>query len=244
MRVVQNDAVIQRNRRIAQMSFFFSLIALLVSFIFGSTIIGDDETAALYFNCGILPTLFLIILFAVRMANSWIREPVPWESLQEAVRGLNPNAVLYHFVFPARHVLIGPMGVFVLYPMFQDRQVYVNDDRWRMPGGFLGSLLIFMRQEAIGNPTRDARAEAQLFQRIVDQRFPEIGVEVQPLIVFTSPRAKVELEGQQSVPVVFATNVGSPTLKEYLKSIKDEERVTLSKEQIEALENETIYQAG
>jgi hypothetical protein len=241
MRVVTNEATIQRNRRISQMSFLFSLVALLASFIFGNTLAGQSETTAIYFNCGVLPTLFFLILFAVRMANNWVREPLPWDALQEAVRGLSSNAVLYHFIFPARHVLIAPMGIFVLYPLFQDRRIIVRGDKWRMPTGFLGQIFVFMRQEAIGNPSRDAKAEAYFMKQILTKKFPDAEIEVQPVIVFISPRAQVTIEEDPSVPVTFATSGDSPELKDYLKSLKNEDRPTLTKDQIQELDDSFIY---
>ncbi len=241
MRVITHEAVIQRNRRIAQYSFIFSLVALLAAFLFGNSLAASNESVAFYFNCGVLPTLFLIILFSVRMANSWIREPVPWEALQEGLRGLSSKATLYHFVLPGRHVLLSPMGVYVLYPLFHDRLIVVKDDRWSMPGGILSRILTFMRQEGLRNPTAEAQAEAQALQKYFDNKFPEFAMEVHPIIVFTSPGAQASLEGDQSVPVTFALGEHDPSLKGYLKSLKDRERPTLSEEQVERLDSELIY---
>lgn len=243
MRVVIYDAVIQRNRRIAQASFLFSLAALLGAFLFGNALAGNDPNTAFYFQCGVLPTLFLVILFSVRMANNWIREPLPWDAIQEAVRGLSSNAILYHFVFPARHVLVAPTGVYVIYPLFQERPLKVKNNRWMMPGSLFTTIFTFMRQENIGDPFREAQAEAAIMQKVLDARFPENEIEVQPIIFFTSKRAKVvDIEGEPQVPITYAAL--EPTLKPFLKATREEDKVSLTPEQIETLEAEFVYMAG
>lgn len=239
MRVITHDATIERNRRIAQYSFFFSLIALLAAFFFGNSLAGGNETIAIYFNCGVLPALFMVILFSVRMANNWVREPLPWNSIQEALRG--QHGTLYHFVFPARHVLVSPTGVYVLFPLFQDRRIVVRDDNWQIPGGPFARVLTFMRQEAIGNPPRDAKTEAAAFQKLLDEKFPGTSVQVQPVIVFTHPKAYADVEGETSVPVAYTMAKREPLLKDYLRLQKDQGRATLTPEQVEELNNSFIY---
>lgn len=238
MRVITNDAFIQRNRRFAHLSFFGSAIALLAAFLFSYS--GDPDTV-FYIQCGVFPALFLTILFAVRMMNSWVREPLPWIGIQEAVRGISSKAVLYHFVFPSKHVLISPMGVYTFLTLFHDRHIQVKDDQWRMPGGAFSAILSVMRQERIGNPTRDAKIEAQFFQRILDKYFPDNEIEVQPVIVFLNPNVEVEIEGEQSVPITFASDNHEPTIKAFLRSQKDKGFETLTEEQIDELDDHAIY---
>ena len=237
MRVVTNDATIDRNRRIAQYSFFFSIFVLLGSFIFLNSLSPEGSSLA----CFILPLAFLITLFSVRMGNNWIREPLSWEAIQESTRGISSNAVLYHFILPAKHVFISPMGIFAFYTMFQDRHIVVKDDKWRMTGGLIGSILTFMRQDSVGNPTREAQFEAQVAEKTLQKIFPDKEIEVQPIIVFLHPGAKVDIEGEQTVPITFATGDSEPSLKLFLKSLKEEDYPTLTSEEIDELDDELIY---
>lgn len=244
MRVVTQEQTIQRNRQIAQISFFVSLAALVGSFLFGNQLAGNDEAVAFYFNCAILPTLFLLILFAVRMANNWIREPLPWTVLEKAVvDSAGREATIYHFVMmPARHVLITSYGIFLLVPMFQDRPIVIKGDQWFIPGGFFARLMVFMRQEGLGNPIFVAKTEAEFVQRAINKKL-ETDIEVQPVIVFISPQAKLMVEAEPSVPVTVATAEGNdvPKLSAYLLDQKRQSRPTLTAPQIEALDNEFVY---
>lgn len=246
MRVVTQEQTIQRNRQIAQIAFFASLAGLVGAFLFGNQLAGSNEAAAVYFNCGILPTLFLLILFAVRMANNWIREPLPWQALQEAtVESVGRDDTLYNYIMmPARHVLITTYGVFLLLPLFQDRPVVINGDRWTMPGGLFARILIFMRQEGLNNPIFMATAEAEYVEKLINRRI-DAEITVQPVIVFVSPQAAVMVENEPSVPATFAKAEGDLVkLADYLeqkrKDHKDNKPI-LTAEQIEALDDELLY---
>lgn len=242
MRVVTNEALIRRNRSLAQMSLIVAIGGLAFSFLISNRIAGEESAFTL--NCLVFPILFGIIIFSVRMANHWVREPLAWTSIQEGVRGVTNQGVLYHFIFPARHVLMIPQGVYVLFPLFHDRPIIVKDDKWRIPGGMLTALVSFMRQENIGNPIRDAQSEATQLQKYLDKHLPDSGVTVNPVIVFTHPNARAVLEGEQSVPVVFVKSKDKTerlTLQEFLKNQKEVGHASLSSSQIEELNEELIY---
>jgi hypothetical protein len=241
MRVVTNDALIKRNRTVSQISFFLAIGGLVFSFFFSNRLTSSESGSALYFNCMIIPLLFGLVIFSVRMANNWVREPLAWTSLQKALKGLSSNAVLYHFIMPARHVLICPQGVYVLFPLFHDRPIIVRDDKWRMPGGLLTALISFMRQENIGNPTADAQVEARRLQKFLDKIVPDSGVTVNPLIVFTNPKARVAIEGEQNVPIVFTDAKEQTGLRDYLKSQRDAGHETLDQAQIDQLDAVLLY---
>ncbi|GIK65879.1 MAG: hypothetical protein BroJett018_36730 [Chloroflexota bacterium] len=242
MRVVTNEALIRRNRSLAQISLIVAIGGLAFSFLISNRIAGEESAFTL--NCLVFPILFGIIIFSVRMANHWVREPLAWTSIQEGVRGVTNQGVLYHFIFPARHVLMIPQGVYVLFPLFHDRPIIVKDDKWRIPGGMLTALVSFMRQENIGNPIRDAQSEAAQLQKYLDKHLPDSGVTVNPVIVFTHPNARAVLEGDQSVPVVFVKSKDKTerlTLQEFLKNQKEVGHTSLSSSQIEELNEELIY---
>lgn len=243
MRVVTQENVIDRNRSLAQISFFFSIAALIAAFLATNTLGQENAEVAFYIQCGAMPLLFLVILFSVRMANNWIREPVPWNALQEALRGTSSDATLYHYVLmPSRHVLVAPHGIYLIYPLFQDRPVVIKGKRFEMPGGLLARLLVFMRQESVGDPVSLAELEAKYAEKRINEIL-STSIEVQPVITFIHPDAKVMVEEEPPIPVSAAVSGKEiQTLKEYLKSQKGENRPTLSAEQVEALDVQLIYE--
>jgi hypothetical protein len=182
------------------------------------------------------------MLFAVRTSNKWIREPVAWNALPEGLKGISSDAVLYQYVLPAEHVLVAPQGVFALSPLFHDRPLIVRDNKFRIPGGPFGTVFTFMRQEQLGNPIARAMEAAEAVQEVLDEHFPDNNIDVQPVIVFTHPNTRVELDGEQEVPVVFALSKQNPSLKDFVKSQETVEGGTLTAEQIDELDDIYIYQ--
>ena len=244
MRVVTNEALIQRKRQIAQISFFASMAVLVLFFVLSYTFGSENSDISFILNCVATPLLFLGILFAVRMSNRWIREPVPWNVLPESLKGISTQSVMYHYIFPADHLLITPRGVFSLYPIVYDRSIQVKNDRWSIKGGLVAGIMAFMRQENIGDPTKEAQRDAEETQALIEDILEDTDVEVQPVIVFTHPNADVDIDGHVSVPVTFALSKQPPTLKEYVKGIQEGKRATLSQEEIEQLDAELIYQTS
>jgi hypothetical protein len=75
-------------------------------------------------------------------------------------------------------------------------------------------LLLFFGQEGLGNPTREVRGEMGRLRRFLDEKLPEVDVPIEGLIVFTNPRARLELI-DPAVPVV-----SSNKLKTFLRQMK------------------------
>ncbi|NJL93399.1 MAG: hypothetical protein HC915_06545, partial [Anaerolineae bacterium] len=100
--------------------------------------------------------MFGLVVVAVRMTNLWVRQPHPWDALQDGLKGVSGDLVLYNFLLPAPHVLVAPSGIYAIETRFQDRPQQVSGDRWRPNRG----LFTFMRQEQIGNPSNDAQQAA------------------------------------------------------------------------------------
>ena len=88
MRVVINEAQINRNRKISHLLFFISLGGMVFGFFFTWT--ADPASGASQLSCFILPILLLLTLTSVRMANVWIREPRPVDVLSNGLKGLGP----------------------------------------------------------------------------------------------------------------------------------------------------------
>jgi hypothetical protein len=233
MRAVINQALIDRNRKLSHILFFVSLAGMGVGFFYTWTSDPNSQTSQL--SCLILPVLLLMTLTSVRMANTWIREPRPVTVLAEALKGLGRKYTIFHHILPAPHVLIGPEGVFTLTTVWQERAYRVKGNKWYGEEGLMRKLNGYMRQDLIGNPFQTAFLEAQRVQKLVDQIAPESGVEVQPLIVFISPRAAFEAE-DPVIPVLYSDAKKKPSLRNYLRDVKSENRPTLSEDQLDLID--------
>jgi hypothetical protein len=244
MRTVTNDKLVLRNRRIAQYLFFLSFGVLIGSFIIttqqGLDPANTDPTLSLVIQTLVLPVGLVLVFSSVRMTNLWVREPRPERVLKEGFKGLSNRSVIYHyFHIPARHVLICPQGVYTITTRFQDGLFSVNADRWSQAGGGLSALLRVFRRDGIGNPTLDAKRAATHLGTLLQPIAPN--VEVRPLIVFISPRARIDITNP-TVPVLYASDDLKPNLKDFLREVPKEARVSLTPQQIEAFEEATLPQ--
>lgn len=238
MRVVTNESLIERSRRLAQILFFVSIAFLIGSF-FLSTQVGTSDDLGFYFQCVTIPVLFGLVLLSVRMTNAWVRQPHPWMALQEGLKGIGSETSLYNFVMPAPHVIAHSSGVFAIVTRFQDSPQKVVDDTWHTSR----SLLAFMRQEQLGNPTEEARLKARKTELFLQELLRDDTIRVQPLVVFISPAANVTIEGEQTVPVLYANpDKKKYSLKNYLRDAKSCNYPTLSKDQLDQLDDLLLYE--
>jgi hypothetical protein len=232
MRVVINEAHIKRYQTFSHVLFMVSLVGMVGGFIYTMT---SKSTNSNSLSCLLLPGLLFMTLLSVRMANMWIREPRPQNVLGEALKGLGKRYSLFHYLLPARHVLIGPEGVFTITIIWQERVYRVKGKRWSTVGGMMTGLASFMRQDSVGNPFRDALFDAQSVQRVLNKIAPDSGVKVQPLIVLISPKVAAEIE-DPIIPVLYADPKKKPSLRQYLIQQKSEPRTTLSLEALDRID--------
>jgi len=238
MRIVTNQKKIDRNKKTAQTLFFASIGALVGSFFLGNSL-SDNGNATFYLQCIGLPILIILVVLSVRMTNQWVRQPYPWDSIKEGLKGTGGDTVMYNFLMPASHVLIGPSGIFAITTRFQDRPQAINDDTWKSTS----NILTYMRQEQLGDPTKEALLKSAQTETFLQELLQDSDIEVQPLVVFVHPNANVTMEGKQTVPVLYASDEKKKqSLKSYLRDAKKKEYITLTKEQIAELDDVLLFE--
>jgi hypothetical protein len=234
MRVVINQKKIRRNRKIAQYAFFITLGVLIIGLFITNA--APSNPVLLLAPLVVLPIAIGATMYSVRMANSWLREPRPEAVLKQALKGISSRSVLYHYALPANHVLITPQGVFVFVLRPQEGHFTISGKKWSRRGGMFKKFMTFFRQDSIGHPDTEAMREAAVLQEVLDRVLPDSGVTAEPVVVFSSPYAELEVI-ESTMPVVSADPKQKPSLKSLMKDAKAREGVvTLDQEQIEALE--------
>jgi hypothetical protein len=233
MRVVTNEAHINRNRTISHLLFFVSLIGMGLGFVFTWTSSPSSQNSQI--TCLVLPLLLLMTLASVRMANVWVREPRPERVLDDALKGLGKKYAIFHHVLPAPHVLIGPEGVFTLTTIWQEHAYRVQGKKWHGDQGLLRKINGYMRQDLLGNPFQEALFHAQQTQKLLDKIAPDSGVKVLPVIVFINPKASFESE-DPIIPVVYADPKKKPSLRQYLRDQADAHLPTLDQEALDEID--------
>jgi hypothetical protein len=240
MRVFVNQPRLRRNRILSQIMFFVALGVLIGSLILYWTQPIEQQLELFGVSMVLLPVGLLAAMFSVRLTNDWVRTPRPEEVLTEGLKGLGNNYTLYHYWLPARHVLVAPHGVFCLTVRFQAGHFRVKGESWRAVSGPLARFVRLLRQENIGNPSRDGRWDAERVQRWLGQVIPASGVVAEPVVVFVNSEATFEAEAP-TVPVVYADSKRKPSLRKYVRQLaQDRTRPTLNKDQRRAVEEATV----
>ncbi len=192
MNIIKNDKLIKRNGRIGQWS---SLVGLVV--LAAGMYISFKEPGLFAYSLAALFVGFTLTQISMYFGNRYGRSPRPDEKLDAGLKGLPGDFVIYHYMTPVPHLLIGPAGVWILMPFHQRGQIYYRNNRWRMSGGgFMQNYLRIFGQEGLGRPELEAEHQIQLIRKHIQSLLPDTGtVEIEALMVFTDPDVEVASEG-------------------------------------------------
>lgn len=208
MKVIVNDKLVKRQAAIGKWASLIGmgtlLAGLVVSWRWPHQIMAS-------FGCLILG--FMLASVGSYNMNRWVKEPRADQVLTKALKGFDNKHTLYHYTLPATHVLLAPSGLFVFTVKNHYGEIRCEGEKWHHKFHW-GRLLLFFGQEGLGNPTREVRADMENLRRFLDSRLPELDVPIEGLIVFTNPRAKLDLI-DPAVPVL-----SSNRLKTYLRQLK------------------------
>jgi hypothetical protein len=192
MKIVSNLKLINRNAKIGSYTSTAALVVLgaglYISFRY------PDKFA---FSLGALLLGFFLSQVGMYFSNKWGRKPRPDEIIDKSLKGLGREYIIYHFVTPVSHLLVGPAGIWTIMPRFQSGIVSYDKKRWRSRGGgFITSYLRLFGQENIGRPDLEAEAEIESTKRYLKRVLPE-GTEipsVQAALLFAHPKVDLHVE--------------------------------------------------
>ncbi len=188
MRVYTNEPLILRRARLGKIATFVGL-----GFLIGGLVISLTLQQSPWFWLSFACLLLGLLASSIGTFNlsRWVREPRADQALALGLKGFDDRYRLYNYLLPAPHVLLSPVGLYVLTAMGQDGVIRYEGGRFRRDFS-LGRLLRFMADEGLGRPFEMADEEVRALQRFLAAHGVE-GVEVQSLVVFYHPRARLEL---------------------------------------------------
>jgi hypothetical protein len=211
MNIIINEKLVNRNRRIAQIASFGGLAVLI-----GGMIISFTREELVNYSFTALILGFILSQFGMYYMNRWGRRPRPDELLNQALKGFDSKYTIYHYSTAVSHLLVGPAGIWVIIPKYQQGRITFENGRWRQRGG--GFLQVYMRvfaQEGLGRPDIEISTEIEAIKRY----FKKKGVgdelpEIQALLVFTHAKADLVLD-EENPPTYPTLALGK--LKEHLR---------------------------
>ncbi len=212
MRITTDEEMIARQGRLGQATNFIALVVVI-----GGLIVSFTPWKVI--------TIVLVgvgvVMYTIgnRGLGQVAREPRHIQQVTDALKSFDDRYRLYNHVLPGDHVLLTPHGVFVLVLKGVDGRIRCFKDRW-VRDLSLRRVLGFFTDEPLGNPTKDAQREARQVQKYMDEHSPEAGVEVQGLVVFVNPAARLEVTSA-SLPVVPLRR-----LRTYVRKASQEEDIS------------------
>lgn len=205
MRIIKNERLIKRNAKIGQYTSFAALAVL------GIGMYISLQRADLFVYAVVALILgFTMTQIGMFYSNRWGRSPRPDEQLDTALKGLPGDTVIYHFVTPVAHLLVGTPGVWVLQTYHQRGKVTYSRNRWRLSGGgFMQAYMSIFGQEGIGRPDVDIEHEVGALKKYLAQHMEEQEIpEIQAALVFTNDTVEID-----------APDAPAPAVK--IKQLKD-----------------------
>ncbi len=198
MKIIKNRKLIQRNNKIGQ----WTSLAALVVLIIGMYISFTRQDLFVWALASLLLG-FTMTQISMYFGNRWGRSPRPDEKLDAGLKGLPGDFVIYHWMTPASHLLVGPAGIWVLLPYQLRGKVAYQKNRWRLSGGgFMQAYLRIFGQEGIGRPDLEAEAEIEAVRKALATQMDESEIPaIQAALVFTDDPIEIEA-GDSPLPAL------------------------------------------
>lgn len=207
MKIISNEKLIRRNKKIGQYTTMAALAILGIGLYYSFV---QPEQVTITF--GALLFGFLLTQIGVFYGNRWGRSPRPDEVLSANLKGLEEKYSLYHYTAGISHLLAGPTGLWAIVTNPAGGKITYDENkmRFRQKGG--NFYMKLFGQDSIGKPETDAQYAITDLLKALQKNAPGLELpEPKAIIVFTS--AKAELDVQESpIPAVALDK-----LKDYIR---------------------------
>jgi hypothetical protein len=206
MKIVTNEKLIKRNKKIGQVTSIGSLVILGLGLYF-SFQTTTTNSMSISFTALILG--FLLSQVGIFYGNRWGRSPRPDELIAQSLKGLEDKYILYNYTTSVPHLLVGPAGVWALIP-YTVKGIITYDEkklRWKHKGG--NFYLKLFAQETMGRPDLDTISYQEDVKKYFSKQLDDtVQPPIQAALVFTNEKASID-----------AANAPVPTLA--LAKLKD-----------------------
>jgi hypothetical protein len=222
MKIVTNEPLIKRNRKIGQYTTLGSLVilagGLYLSFQTNSTLI--------FLSLAALIVGFALSQIGIYFGNRWGKSPRPDEVIADSLKGLDDKYTLYNYSTPVSHLLLGPSGAWVLIPYTQAGTVTYTKGRWRQKGG--NFYLKIFAQDSIGRPDYEVETQIEKVKKVLAANLGEEELPViHPALIFTNEKVTIQAD-EAPVPTLKADK-----LKDFIR--KKSRETPFAPEKLDAL---------
>ncbi len=189
MKIYTNEKLINRNRRIGQVTTVASLAVLAL----GLYLSFQGSTQLITFSFLALIVGFILSQVGIYMGNRFGRRPRLDEKVDAALKGLDDKYSLIHYATPVSHLLLGPAGIWVILPYPTGGTITYQKNRWRQKGG--NFYLKVFAQEGLGRPDLEVASNTSDLERFLEKNSPNVEhPPVQTVLAFTNEKANIDVK--------------------------------------------------
>ncbi|MDO9547036.1 MAG: hypothetical protein Q7J07_09860 [Pelolinea sp.] len=209
MKISINNKRIDRNKKLAQITLYGSLALLSIGFIWT---IRNPEPSKIFVGYLILIPAFLLVQVSIYMANRWGKSPRPDEIVAQALKGLNDKYTLYSYTTGIPHLLVGPVGAWIINPYHQSGEISYDQSKKKYiqkgGGNFISK---YFSQEGLPNITKDVAALKKDFIAYLENRSIQFEEDPEVINIFYSENTLLKTNNAPDV------NLKSEKLKEFIR---------------------------
>ncbi|MCL4458808.1 MAG: NERD domain-containing protein [Chloroflexi bacterium] len=203
MQIVTDQQFVRRRATIGRLSTLLGFALFLGGFALSLNIAGPYSIYYAY--AALIAGLYI---FSIGRYNfiRWGVKPREDEVIANALKGLDHKYHLLNYLpqLPVRHLLLSPIGLFIIDPKQHYGQISLRGGEWRHKRSIWSWFTDGLAEGGLGNPTLEARRNEEAVRRYLAQRLSEEEMEqvqIKSIVVFMSPRAKLEVVEPQ-IPAV------------------------------------------
>jgi hypothetical protein len=180
---------VERGARIAKIATFGGLGVLVLGMILSLLV---QTVGAIWISFGCLMIGLVVSSVGTMNMNRWVREPRADQALAQGLKGFDNRYRLYSYALPVTHVLLSPVGLFVVLALGHDGKIRFDGTRFRR-GWSAGRVLRLMADEGLGRPLDEIERQVATLRKYLDDHAAGEGVEIQAAIVFYNPRVELDV---------------------------------------------------
>ena len=171
MKIVNNEILISRNKKISQIILYAALGLLVIGIIWS---VSNPTSNQVTFSYIILIPAFILVQISIYMTNRWGRSPRPDEILEQSLKGLDDKYTLYNYTTGVPHMLVGPSGIHILKPYHHYGEIRYDSEKGKyIQEGGPGFISKIFAQESLPNISR----ENNLLIKDLEKYFKKLNVE-------------------------------------------------------------------
>jgi hypothetical protein len=156
MKISINNKLIDRNKKIAQITLYASLALLALGFIW--TIRNPEPSQAVVGYLILIPS-YILVQVSIYLANRWGKSPRPDEVISLALKGLDDKYSLYTYTTGVPNLLVGPIGIWILNPYHHSGEISFNSSKNKyIQKGGPNILAKYFSQEGLPNISKNSAA--------------------------------------------------------------------------------------